>query len=138
MGFGNVKIDKNDTLFSIMVRERDGDKCCFCNKTASQGWRMTNSHFWGRGDKHNRFNPLNCDTLCFTCHTNNEGNKQGIYKTWKLKQLGKKVYDELERIHYQGGTKKYGAYEKDALHKILKEQYKNKEHLKPNWKVIWG
>lgn len=136
MGFGKVKIDKNDTLFSEMIRERDGDKCCFCPKSALQGWRMTNSHFWGRGDKMHRFDPKNCDTLCFTCHTNNEGNKQGFYRDWKIKQLGEEVYKQMEQDHYQK-TKKYGEYEKKLLYGVLSEQYKNREHLKPNWKVIW-
>lgn len=131
-----VTIDKNDKLFSIMIRERDKDQCQFCPKNGSQGWRMTNSHYWGRGDKSNRFNPLNCDTLCFICHADNEGNKQGFYRTWKMKQLGKKLYDEMEKVHNQG-YKKYGAYEKDLLLEILKRQYANKEHLDKDWKVEW-
>lgn len=131
-----IKLDKNDILFSIMIRERDGNKCVFCPKSAPE-WKMTNSHFWGRGDKWNRFNPENCDTLCFYCHQTHEGNKQGFYKEWKIKQLGEKLYDSLYKLHYQGGTKKYGAFEKEQLNKILKEQYKNQEHLKKNWKVIW-
>jgi len=136
MGVGHIKLDKNDTLFSIMIRERDNHTCVFCGKTKEQGYTLQNSHFWGRGDKSNRFNPLNCDTLCFTCHNNNESNKQGFYREWKLKQLGKEVYREMEIVHYRG-YKKYGKFEKDKLHKILKEQYKNQEHLKPNWRVIW-
>lgn len=130
-----IKLDKNDQLFSIMVRERDGNKCIFCPKKAPE-WRMTNSHYWGRGDKVHRFDPLNCDTLCFYCHEQNEGNKQGKYREWKLKQLGKKIYQEMERRHYQE-TKKYGAYEKELLYKILKVQYENKEHLEKDWKVEW-
>ena len=130
-----IKVDKNDTLFSIMVRERD-KKCMFCGKTKEQGYVLQASHFWGRGDKSNRFNPDNVDALCFRCHMENEANKQGFYKTWKLKQIGKKLYDLLEKVHYQG-YKKYGAFEKDIVYKVLKDQYKNKEHLKANWKVIW-
>ena len=136
MGFGTIKLDKNDVLFSTMIRERDGEKCQFCPKTALQGWRMTNSHFWGRADKIHRFDPKNCDTLCFTCHTNNEGNKQGFYREWKLKQLGKKVYEQMEKDHYQK-TKKYGKHEAEILYAILKEQYKNKDHLKKDWSVVW-
>ncbi len=136
MSFGKIKLDKNDTLFSVMVRERDNYTCVFCKKKKDDGYVMQNSHFWGRGDKSNRFNPINCDTLCFSCHTQNEGNKQGFYRDFKIKQLGKKVYDEMEKVHYQG-FKKYGAFEKDQLQKILKEQYKNKEHLKKDWKVNW-
>jgi hypothetical protein len=37
-----------------MIRERDG-KCVFCGKTSEQA-SLQNSHFWGRGDKVNRFN----------------------------------------------------------------------------------
>lgn len=131
-----IKLDKNDSLFSIMIRERDGFKCVFCGKTKEQGYTLQNSHYWGRGDKTNRFNPKNCDTLCFHCHMTNEGNKQGFYRDWKMKQLSKKDYEEMEKSHYQG-FKKYGAYEKEVLSKVLKEQYKNKEHLKKDWQVIW-
>jgi hypothetical protein len=134
MSFGKIKLDKNDILFSKMIRERDG-KCVFCGKIAMQS-KLECSHFWGRGDKHNRFNPDNCDTLCWYDHMQNEGNKQGKYRDFKIKQLGKKVYNEMERKHYQE-TKKYGEFEKEKLHQILKEQYKNKEHLKKGWQVIW-
>lgn len=136
MAFGKIKLDPNDTLFSIMIRERDNNKCVMCPKTAEQGWRMTNSHFWGRGDKIHRFDPLNCDTLCIECHMKHEGNKQGVYRDLKLKQLGKALYIKMEQAHYRE-TKKYGDFEKKHLNKILKEQYKNKEHLNKDWKVVW-
>ncbi len=119
-----------------MIRERDNYTCKFCGKNKEQGYTMQNSHFWGRGDKIHRFDPLNCDTLCFTCHMNNEGNKQGFYRDFKLKQLGEEKYRLMEIDHYQK-TKKYGKFEKDILQKILKEQYKNKEHLIKTWNVLW-
>lgn len=134
MGFGKIKIDKNDAIFSKMIRERDG-ACVFCGKTAEQT-KLENSHFWGRGDKIHRFDPKNCDTLCFRCHMENEGNKQGRYRDFKIKQLGEELYNKMEQDHYQK-TKKYGKFEKDALIKILREQYKNEEHLKPDWVVEW-
>lgn len=127
-----IKLDKNDILFSKMIRERDG-KCVFCGKKDT---KLECSHFWGRGDKTNRFNPKNADTLCFYCHLTNEGNKQGFYRDWKLKQLGKREYDKMEKSHYQG-YKKYGAYEKELLNEILKLQYKNKDHLEKDWVVNW-
>jgi hypothetical protein len=132
----NIKLDKNDQLFSIMVRERDEYKCVFCGKSKEQGYTMQNSHFWGRGDKSNRFNPLNCDTLCFTCHNDNESNKQGFYRDWKIKQLGLDTYKELEILHNRG-YKKYGKFEKNKLNSILKQQYENKEHFKEKWSVVW-
>lgn len=132
----NIKIDKNDQLFSLMIRERNGNKCVWCGKRAEDGWRLTCSHFWGRSDKSNRFNPINCDCLCFSCHDANESNKQGKYRDWKIQQLGIDIYSSLERVHNQG-YKKYGAFEKQKLNNILKEQYKNKDHLKKFWSLIW-
>lgn len=117
-----------------MIRERDRFTCRFCPKSGPD-WVMTNSHFWGRGHKATRFDPVNCDTLCFKCHADNEGNKQGYYRTWKLQQMGDKAYIALDRLH--NTTKKYGAYEKKLLNKILKEQYAKKEHLKKGWQVVW-
>ena len=29
----------------------------------------------------------------------NEGDKQGLYRTLKITQLGRKLYNELERLH---------------------------------------
>lgn len=130
-----TKADKQDTLFSIMIRERDGNKCIWCSKRAPE-WRMTNSHYWGRKDKIHRFDPLNCDCLCFTCHEENESNKQGKYREYKIAQLGEPKYMDMQRKHYQE-SKKYGVFEKAKLFKILKEQYANKEHLKKGWTVDW-
>lgn len=136
-GYMGIKIDSRDNLFSKMIRERDNWTCQFCNTKYEPGSRgLQNSHFWGRGDKIHRFDPKNCDALCAGCHFRHEGNKQGFYRDWKIKQLGEELYNKMEKDHYQK-TKKYGKFEKDALIKILREQYKNEEHLKPDWKVIW-
>lgn len=135
MSFGSIKLDKNDSLFSVMIRERDNNKCIFCSKSAPD-WRMTNSHFWGRKDKIHRFDPKNCDTLCIECHMRHESNKQGYYRDFKIKQLGKDLYQKMEADHYQK-SKKYGKSEKDALHRILKQQHASQEHLTPTWQVIW-
>lgn len=131
-----IKLDKNDQLFSLMIRERDNHTCVFCGKSKAQGYVMQNSHYWGRGDKVHRFDPKNCDTLCFTCHNNNEGNKQGFYRDWKLNQIGEELHRKMEQDHYQL-TKKYGVFEKKLLNDILKEQYENKKHLEKDWTVIW-
>jgi 5-methylcytosine-specific restriction endonuclease McrA len=115
MGFGKIKIDKQDALFSKLIRERDG-RCVFCDK--SDG-KLECSHFWGRGNKATRFDPLNCDTLCFTCHNENEGNKQGFYRTWKINQLGQEEYDKLEKRARL--TANYRAYEKPVILNHLKK-----------------
>ena len=95
MAFGKIKIDPRDKLFSLMIRERDKHTCVFCGKKKGEV-SIQNSHFWGRGCKSLRFEPLNCDALCFYCHYKNEGNKQTEYREWKIKQLGIKKYNELK------------------------------------------
>lgn len=111
--------DPQDKLFSELIRNRDKHRCVFCGKTRDQGYTLQCSHFWGRGNKSTRFDPKNCDTLCFNCHMNNEGNKQGFYRDWKLKQLGDVEYKLLERRART--TVKYGAFEKPIIKKHLKE-----------------
>ncbi len=43
-----------------------------------------------------RFEPDNCDSLCFACHTLWEPNKHGAYRDFKMKQLGEARYKTLE------------------------------------------
>lgn len=83
-----------DKLFSKFIRDRD-KKCLFCRNGATQ-----NSHFWGRGKSSTRYDPLNCDGICGSCHFRHEGNKQGLYRTIKIKQLGEEGYAKLEEKAY--------------------------------------
>ena len=76
--------------FSRYIRERD-KHCLFCPNKATQ-----NSHFWGRGNSATRYDPENCDGICGGCHMRHEGNKQGLYRDTKIKQLGKNGYLALE------------------------------------------
>lgn len=132
MAFGKTKIDKVDSLFSKMVRERDNYTCKFCGKNyGGPNPGCHNSHFWGRGMKGTRFDARNCDTLCFSCHMRHEGNKQGYYREYKLKTLESGVYELLEAS--ARAIVKYGKFEKEQIYAKLKEQYKNKEHLQPGW-----
>lgn len=127
MAFGKIRIDKNDQLFSRMIRERD-KRCVLCGDTTR---KSECSHFWGRGNKRTRFDARNAEYLCFTCHMRVEGNKQGAYRDYKLKQLGEQKYEELRLRAMDTG--KYGEYEKKTLYEYLKEDYKQKRHLSPGW-----
>lgn len=83
---------KADTEFSQYIRERD--KFCYfkCANPAKQ-----NSHFWGRANSSTRYDPENCDGVCGGCHMRHEGNKQGLYRDLKIKQLGMDGYMALEK-----------------------------------------
>lgn len=86
---------KADILFSKWIRERDG-KCVRCGRTTS----LQCSHFWPRDISATRYDPDNCDTLCYACHYgNNQGwerAKQGEYRYFKINQLGISGYELLE------------------------------------------
>ncbi len=86
--------EEADKEFSLKIRERD-PICKRCK------WRPTSdcSHYWERLHSATRFDDRNADGLCRECHGIWEGRKNG-YKEFKIKQLGKKVYAELERLHH--------------------------------------
>jgi hypothetical protein len=93
-----IKITKVDDLFSKWIRERDNWTCQRCKtKYTPPTNALQCSHFWSRHNKCTRFDPLNCDALCYGCHALWEGNKQGDYRDWKIRQLGKKGYEALEK-----------------------------------------
>ena len=83
-----------DSKFSHAVRERDGGRCRRC-KTDKD---LTCSHFWERGMKGTRFLMDNCITLCTPCHAEWEHLKNQDYKDFMLEWLGRKRYDEVEKI----------------------------------------
>ena len=86
---------KADTEFSKFIRERD-KRCFFCPNPATQC-----SHYWGRNISATRYNDKNADGICGGCHMRHEGNKQGLYRDLKIKQLGQKGYDELRKLAFQ-------------------------------------
>lgn len=81
-----------DKEFSIYIRSRDG-KCLFCGSKE----HLQVSHFWGRLNSAVRYSEENCITLCAGCHFFLENEKQGRYRDFMLKWLGKKRYNELEK-----------------------------------------
>lgn len=113
-----IKITKLDSIFSKQIRERDNWTCQRCggryNPPTSA---LHNSHFWGRANKATRFDEENCDALCYGCHSRWEGNKQGEYRDFKIKQLGKRGYDALEKRAQS--TIHFGAYEQAEMLKVL-------------------
>nr|AKH47993.1 hypothetical protein SARI_02660 [uncultured marine virus] len=130
-----IKIDKIDSLFSKMIRERDKWRCIFCgNVYEPPTSALHNSHFWGRGHKSTRYDARNCDALCYGCHVRNEGNKQGYYRDFKIEQLGRRVYNSLEKK--ARGIVQFGEYEKKQTYEALKKTYEKGGHLKKGWKGV--
>ena len=119
---GKWTLKKADSLFSAFIRARDG-KCVKCGKRPPEV-QLQCSHFWARGRKNTRYDPENCDALCAACHYWNtdcwENEKQGMYRDYKIEQLGIEGYNALQeraRIHRKDKLaiarfiEKYPSYE---------------------------
>lgn len=64
-----VKIKASDQYFSRCIRERAGWKCERCGAQHEEGsMGLHCSHFHGRGKWATRFDPDNCEALCYGCH----------------------------------------------------------------------
>lgn len=95
----NIKIDKADSTFSQYIRLRDM-KCMRCSSPVRLNDKglpasHTNSHYFGRGRENTRFDPQNADTLCMACHRIWASDDREGYRNFKIKQLGKKAFENL-------------------------------------------
>jgi hypothetical protein len=94
-----IKIDKADTQFSYYIRLRD-KRCVRCGSQVRfniGGYPNSheNSHYQSRGHEATRFDPENCDTLCYACHANWGSRDKEGYRNFKIKQLGQEGFDAL-------------------------------------------
>ncbi len=104
-----IKFPKEKT-FSELVKELDGmvskyilEKgnytCVRCGKQYLPNQKgLTCSHYWDRQYKGTRWKVENLDPLCWLpCHSQKwEHDKQGVYKDYMMKKLGKKKFNQLE------------------------------------------
>ncbi len=115
-----IKITQLDSLFSKKIRSRDNWTCVRCKTYhAPPTSALHCSHFWGRALKSVRYDPRNCDALCYGCHSKWESNKQGEYREFKIHQLGIYQYERLERR--ARSIVKFGAAERKELLELLKD-----------------
>jgi 5-methylcytosine-specific restriction endonuclease McrA len=93
-----IKIDPVDKLFSDYIRMRDGYRCQRCNTYFPEEKRggLHCSHYFGRGRENTRFDPENCDALCFGCHRIWGSEDKEGYRTFKIKQLGENGFNALQ------------------------------------------
>lgn len=90
-----VKIDKADNLFSLWVRTRDKWTCQRCGHQYEPPTSALHcSHFKGRGKEATRFEPLNCDALCYGCHRYFTAQPDEHYR-WQVERKGQKIIDKL-------------------------------------------
>lgn len=124
---GKIKIDSADTAFSRWIRLRDME-CVRCHSPVrlnAQGMPVSHecSHFMGRGKEGTRFEPLNCDTLCYGCHQYFTSHP-AIHLEWQIARKGQEVVDKLilQSNTYKKKDRKLEAiYWKQQLEKVKEE-----------------
>ena len=90
------RLRKTDRLFTELMRKRQDYTCQKCQKKyVFDGVAVRNlqgldtSHYFGRASENTRFDPDNCDCLCFPCHRNwGHGEGRAEYKEFMIKKLG--------------------------------------------------
>ena len=85
-----MKILRADSLFSKYIRQRDGH-CVRCGSTQA----LQCSHYFGRTRWTVRFDPMNCDCLCYGCHRLWEKEDREAYRRFKVNQLGQDGFEDL-------------------------------------------
>lgn len=115
-----VKIDKRDTTFSLLVRERADQLCERCGRHGSE-WQLQCSHIFSRRHVGTRWHPDNAQCLCVTCHKwwHESPALSGV---WIRELLGDGFIDLLEERKNQ--IKKYPPVVREDIHKHLKSEYK--------------
>lgn len=74
---GGIKRTPADDAFSKCVRERANWTCEKCGAVhAKNSMGLHASHHHGRGNWSIRFEPLNCESLCYGCHSHYGGTQE--------------------------------------------------------------
>jgi 5-methylcytosine-specific restriction endonuclease McrA len=118
-----MKLSTADKVFANWIKERDKYTCQRCHKQYAKGdGGLHNSHYFGRIRYTTRFQPENCVALCFYCHKYfDETNKKAYYE-FKVKQLGLKKLNALERLANKT-IKDVGYMDKKQLEDSIIEIY---------------
>lgn len=120
-----------DYYFSLCVRERADWICESCGKKY-EPWIGLNglpanpglqcSHYVGRGNYAVRFEPLNVDAHCASCHFSFEGNPH-VFREWKLERLGKARYEIVIEKSNNLMLGKQARREKQEIAEHYKQQF---------------
>lgn len=91
-----MKIDTADKAFSLYIRTRDNWTCQRCGKQYTPPTNALHcSHFMGRGKEGTRFEPMNCDALCYGCHQYFTSHP-ALHTEWQIERKGQEMVDKLK------------------------------------------
>jgi len=121
-----IKIDRADIVFSQYIRLRD-KQCRRCGSPVrlnDAGLPISHncSHFHGRGHEGTRYEPDNCDTLCYPCHQLWEKDERAEYEDFKKKQLGINRFKTLKlqaNTYFRKDRKKALEIAKELLKSLI-------------------
>ena len=93
-----IKITSLDRLFSYYIRWiREEGKCKRCGRQFIQPTNILHcSHFYGRANRRVRYDPDNCDAMCYHDHQYLSSHPN-TYVEWKKEQLGEKKFEDLNK-----------------------------------------
>lgn len=133
MSFGGIKRDAADQWFSKCIRMRARWRCEVCDTQYAKGLKpqpsrqftqsdtgLHCSHYFGRGHKATRTEPLNCISACMACHTR-LGSNPHEYREYMIEWLGEEVYDIIAEKHRQLIPK--NAYPVPEIARHYKSEY---------------
>lgn len=110
-----IRVDKRDTVFSKLIRGRDG--CCV--KCGRSDTRLECSHIFSRRHIATRWDLMNAKTLCHTCHRwwHSNPTESGA---WAEGYFGEGVIAELRRKALT--PTKLTKRDKEDIYKDLKQR----------------
>jgi len=118
-----VKIDKRDTVFSFLVRERAEHTCEQCGKYCGEKHeygKLECSHIFSRRHHSIRWHPDNATAQCHTCHRKYHEDPWQAQR-WLIDMHGQGYMDLLEEK--KNTIAKFSKVVKEDIHKHLKGEY---------------
>lgn len=129
----NIRITKQDTIFSKLIRLRARWNCENCGKYFPKGHGLQCAHIFSRRHQATRHDPDNACALCFTCHQYYTGNPT-LFTHWVIRNLlGEGRYEMLRERH--GRIMKRTKADAEGLYQHLRAQLRALE-ADPNHTVV--
>tara|TARA_R100000988_G_C3888585_1_gene111718 strand:+ start:57 stop:470 length:414 start_codon:yes stop_codon:yes gene_type:complete len=123
----SIKRNKWDKVFSDYIRTRDKWTCQRCGKyfpdTRGRGG-LHCSHYFSRRSYSTRFDELNCEALCYGCHSYLGGHPEK-HREHKIFKLGDEKFNNLKNKNRE--IRKRKEYENPEFYKFLKMKLKKVE-----------
>lgn len=104
-----IKRTSADRWFSLYVRAKNDWTCQRCGKVFREYIEggdnrhlrgLDCAHLHGRGAKMTRFEPTNCASLCYGCHSHLDSRPEEK-REFFLERIGQEEYDRLNKLHRQ-------------------------------------